>query len=159
MADYIVLTAMDRRMWHEFYRKYVPDPSMYKSLYNYDYYESDRAYTARIADSSRLYFAILLGRDVIGDIYLKHIDMEKREADFGYALVDDYYKNHGFGTRALRLLLDYSFRELDLVKIKADTVKRNYRSRHILEKLGFVFKGEDEVFRYYELPRDIYYAK
>ncbi|MBE0600195.1 MAG: N-acetyltransferase, partial [Firmicutes bacterium] len=47
----------------------------------------------------------------------------------------------------------YGFRELGLTAIYADAVHRNAHSRHVLRKLGFVYTHEDDLLRYYVLPR------
>ncbi|MCL2169757.1 MAG: GNAT family N-acetyltransferase [Defluviitaleaceae bacterium] len=47
--------------------------------------------------------------------------------------------------------MEYAFETLNLQTIKADTVLRNTRSQHVLEKIGFVYTHEDVLFKYYEL--------
>lgn len=40
-----------------------------------------------------------------------------------------------------------------LAILYADTLKKNTRSRHVLEKVGFVLIGEDESYYYYRIQR------
>ena len=62
---------------------------------------------------------------------------------------NDSYKGMGYGTEAERLALAYAFDELGMNAVNADTVIKNERSQHILEKLGFEFIKEVGDFRYY----------
>ena len=48
----------------------------------------------------------------------------------------------------------YAFEELEMRAVKADTVIKNTRSQHILEKLGFEFVKVDGDFRYYRLEKE-----
>lgn len=138
-------------LWHAFYKKYEPDPLMDTAPYKYDYPAYERAYHIRMADKTRLYFSILHQGEVIGDIYLKHIDNEKKTAEFGIALINDSVKGKGFGTEAVALLVKYTQAILGLESISANTVLRNSRSQHVLEKLGFVYTHADSDFKYYVL--------
>lgn len=61
--------------------------------------------------------------------------------------------NNGYGTQAEALILIYAFYELGLSTVYADTVIRNKRSQHVLEKLGFAYTHEDDMLRYYEIHR------
>lgn len=45
------------------------------------------------------------------------------------------------------------FDELGMTAVNADTVQKNTRSQHILEKVGFRLTGEDEMFKYYRIER------
>ena len=46
-----------------------------------------------------------------------------------------------------------AFDELGMAAVNADTVMKNTRSQHVLEKAGFRFVGEDEAFKYYRIER------
>ena len=37
--------------------------------------------------------------------------------------------------------------------VNADTIRKNTRSQHVLEKVGFRFVGEDEAFKYYRIEQ------
>ncbi len=149
----VILRSMNNDLWHEYYKNYVNDPLMDSTPYVYDKDRIEKAYQSRINDSARLYFVIMLNSEIIGNIYLKHINWEKKEAEFGIALVDDSAKGKGYGTEAIRLLLDYSFNDLKLNTIYADSVLRNNRSQHILDKLGFQYTHEDSTFKYYKIEK------
>ena len=40
-----------------------------------------------------------------------------------------------------------------MIAVNADTVKKNTRSQHVIEKAGFKFIKEDEYFEYYRIQR------
>jgi RimJ/RimL family protein N-acetyltransferase len=63
-----------------------------------------------------------------------------RSASMGYCF-DEAAWNHGYATEAARALLRWSFDELDLNRVQAETDTRNLASARVLEKLGFVREG------------------
>ncbi len=153
-GEKITLNSMTKEYWHTYYENYVPDPMMDSTPYVYDKDNAEKSYFARVSDPTRLYFSIMLDNNVIGNIYLKHIDESKMRADFGIALTNDSVKGKGYGTEAVKLLLNYAFRSLGLNSITADSVLRNARSQHMLEKLGFNYTHEDSVFKYYIIEKN-----
>ena len=46
-----------------------------------------------------------------------------------------------------------AFDELGMAAVSADTIRKNTRSQHVLEKVGFRFVGEDEAFKYYRIEQ------
>ena len=44
-------------------------------------------------------------------------------------------------------------------EVLADTLLKNTRSQHVLNKLGFRFLSEDEHFKYYRITKDEYRAR
>ena len=78
---------------------------------------------------------------IIGDIYLKHIDTVKNSCEMGIHLANDTYKGKGYGTQAERFILHYAFHQLHMDVVYADTRTENERSRHTLEKAGFTQTG------------------
>lgn len=95
---------------------------------------------------NRVWFAILLDDIVIGDVYPKNIDLQKGSGTLSIVLIQDCYKEKGYGTAVERTVLEYGFKELELSVIYADVVLRNTRSQHVLEKIGFEYLHEDSFF-------------
>lgn len=58
----------------------------------------------------------------------------------GYYL-DENYNGQGYMTEAVRLVVDYAFRELQLHRIEAGVMPHNIRSMRVLEKAGFHKEG------------------
>ena len=143
-------------MWHEFFRGYVADPMMSSAVYSYDYQSCQSYFDKMMSDITRRYFAIVADKKVLGQIYLKNIDWYAKTSCFGISMIDDSAKGKGYGTKAIKLLMNYAFVELGMETIFADTVLQNTRSQYVLEKLGFIFTHENCNFKYYELRRGEY---
>jgi RimJ/RimL family protein N-acetyltransferase len=152
----IRLAPMTDEMYHRYLKEYDNDPDLYLPGQPYTHYvyskEAADRYIQRQKDKNRVPLAILKGGEIVGEIVIKNIEPH-RCATFGIALKNQIYKDRGIGTQAERLLIRYVFDELDIPTLYADTVRSNTRSRHILEKLGFMQIHEDENFLYYRLDR------
>lgn len=74
------------------------------------------------------------------------------------------YWNRGYATGALRLMLDFVFREARISRVRARTSMGNPASCRVLENLGFALRREvpnehprwsrQEVIRHYEVRRE-----
>ena len=104
-------------------------------------------------DASRRLFAIMLGDKAIGELQLKQIDHDKKECSLSIHMQNDAVKGRGYGTQAERLAVKTAFDELGMAAVNADTIRKNTRSQHVLEKVGFRSVGEDETFKYYRIER------
>jgi RimJ/RimL family protein N-acetyltransferase len=118
--------------------------------YIYDKEKVDRYYQNKVLDTTRCFFAICYNDKVIGEIQIKRIVYERLCGTLSIHLINDAVKGKGFGTEAERLIIDYAIHDLGLRTIYADTIHRNFRSKHILEKLGFRHLYNDEDLAYYE---------
>lgn len=151
----IELKKMTRPLCHELYRDWCNDASIYMDMSLFKPYAYDKASVDRYFDSknepSRIVFAIMLEGKPIGELQLKGIDRKKAECTLSIHLQNDAVKGKGYGTQALRLAVKYAFDELGMVAVNADAVLKNTRSQHVLEKVGFQFTGEDEMFKYYRI--------
>jgi RimJ/RimL family protein N-acetyltransferase len=58
--------------------------------------------------------------------------------EIGYD-ISSKYQGHGYGTEAIKAIIDYAFNVLDIDYIIARTFIDNPKSEHILKKLGFVY--------------------
>lgn len=83
-------------------------------------------------------FAIEFQEEYAGNIGLhKGADVYRKSAEIGYFLGEPYW-NKGIMTRAVRLICDYGFRELDIVRIYTGVFEYNLASARVLEKCGFL---------------------
>jgi len=149
---------MTKELLHEFYRRYVPDPDILEDCdscapYIYDANQVDIEFQENAAIPGRMEFAILLDGAVIGSVGLKHINKEKKDCELMIHMTNDTVKNKGYGTRAEKFMVQYAFEELGMSTILADSVHKNTRSQHVLEKIGFIYIRDDETFRYYRLDK------
>lgn len=98
---------------------------------------------------------------VVGSIGL--IPDPKRENGrvrmLGYALGQEHW-GRGYMTEAARAVVACGFGPMELDLISAYCYPHNYRSRHVLEKLGFQFEGTlrlcEELYDGRVLPNDCY---
>ena len=158
MGQYdIRLVPMTADMLHRYFREYENDADLCLEgqpylPFAYSKEWVDR-YIQRLAAMHRISLAILCGDDIAGEVVLRDIE-EHRCATMGICLKNARYKDRGIGTQAERLAIQYVFRELDIPTLFADAVRTNARSRHVLEKAGFVPFREDMNYTYYRLDRD-----
>lgn len=153
----VELKKMTRELCHELFKAWENDPSIYMDMSQFKpfcYHEAavDRYFDAK-SEPSRMMFAIMLGDRPIGELQLKQIDREKAECTLSIHMQNDTVKGKGFGTQAERKAANYAFDELGMVAVNADTITKNTRSQHVLEKVGFQFVRSDGNFKYYRIER------
>jgi RimJ/RimL family protein N-acetyltransferase/2-polyprenyl-3-methyl-5-hydroxy-6-metoxy-1,4-benzoquinol methylase len=82
-------------------------------------------------------FAIEYNGKYVGNIGLhKQSDVYSKSAELGYFIGEPYW-NKGITTRAVNLICEYGFRELDIVRIFSGIFEYNPASQRVLEKCGF----------------------
>lgn len=144
--------------FHQFYKRLEQDPLLFSNeadykTYVYDEKQVDARFEQNQKRPDQKSFSIFLDEAVIGQVDLKHIDCRNRTCEIGICLCRDEFKNKGYGTRAEALAIAYAFQELHMERILANCVKRNLRSRHVLEKLGFTTIHQDRDFVSYQLDK------
>lgn len=68
----------------------------------------------------------------------------------GISICEDDYLNHGYGTQALRLWVNYLFANSDFHKLCLDTWSFNPRMMHVAEKLGFISEGFQREMQFWQ---------
>ncbi len=82
-------------------------------------------------------FAIEYGGEYVGNIGLHpQDDVYRKTAELGYFIGEAYW-HKGITPRAVNLICDYGFRELDVIKIYSGVFSFNTASQRVLEKCGF----------------------
>lgn len=155
--EQISLQLMTRELCHQIYKKWENDDSIYMDMslfrpFIYDENKVDKYFDSK-QDSSRVLFAIMLGDKAIGELQLKQIDLKTKECTLSIHMQNDKVKGKGYGTKAEQLAIEYAFEKLGMKSVNADTVRKNMRSQHVLEKVGFQFIKEDGDFRFYRIER------
>ena len=74
---------------------------------------------------------------LIGSCGLMDVDQCNRSAEIGIVIGDKTYWGKGYGTEAMRLLLDYAFRYLNLHNVMLRVYSYNPRGVACYEKVGF----------------------
>ena len=113
--------------------------------------DEDKWYENLDANSDKQYgFAIERKEDkqYLGGCGVQGIDAKNRFAMIGIFLGNEHC-GKGYGTDALRVLIDFCFKEINLNKVKLDVFSFNKRAVSCYEKLGFKTEGvlRQEVFR------------
>ncbi len=154
----ITLAPMTRELFHALYRGFENDPDIYMNMQYYTQYAYNQEKVDERFDSlqtpERVVFAVMLDGAPIGEVQLKRINRERNDCTLSIHLQNDAVKNRGFGTQAEKQAVRYAFDVLKLDAVNADAVLKNTRSQHVLEKAGFMFTREDEMFRYYRIENE-----
>lgn len=154
----ITLAPMTRELFHTLYRGFENDPDIYMNMQYYTQYVYNSEKVDERFDSlqtpERVVFAVMLDGAPIGEVQLKRINRERNDCTLSIHLQNDAVKNRGFGTQAEKQAVRYAFDVLKLDAVNADAVLKNTRSQHVLEKAGFMFTREDEMFRYYRIENE-----
>lgn len=160
----IQIQPMTRERMHEMYRGFTMDPAIFDDMelfeahkdYVYDPQKVDALFDMRSAEEGSIAFAVMRKDKVIGEVGLRHASQETKECELSVHLQNDAVKNKGYGTQAEILAIDYAFDTLGMEHIFAESLVKNTRSQHILEKLGFRYTGEEEGFKQYYLEKEEY---
>lgn len=97
----------------------------------------------------------LANNKLIGTMGLMNFNWIERSAVLGIFIGDGDYRSNGYGTEAIRLLLEYGFRYLNLHSIRLDLLEINERAHKCYLKCGFKDTGRnrEEIFlngKYYD---------
>ena len=79
--------------------------------------------------------------EFIGIIQLNNIDYISRNANWGFMIGETKNQSKGIGTEFSNLILNYTFNELNLIKITSYIVDNNKISNKLFRKLGFIEEG------------------
>ena len=92
--------------------------------------EGERQYLEQTASEENRYFVIVtLDKDeMIGTVSLERINYVNRSATLGVFIGEEAYRNGGYGTEAIKMVLDYGFNYLNLNNIKLDLMSFNERA-------------------------------
>lgn len=78
---------------------------------------------------------------LIGTISLENFHWIDRSAVLGIFIGDKDFRNNGYGTEAIKLLLEYGFKYLNLHSIRLDLLSINERAHKCYLKCGFKDTG------------------
>ena len=86
---------------------------------------------------------------VIGDVALQSIDEKNRSCSIGMGMAKLENRNKGYGKEAVKLILDYGFRNFGMERITANTLELNISAQKSLEGVGFVLEGRERKAEYF----------
>jgi len=102
-------------------------------------------------ETDRIHLLIVLKEEdrIIGEVALQDIDYVNRNSNIRIALFNQADFSKGFGTEALKLLLNYGFGVLNLHRIELNVFSYNARAIKAYEKLGFIQEGVQREVLFY----------
>lgn len=104
--------------------------------------DTEKEYLSRVSKDTATFVIITLeDNKMIGTVSLEQIDDINRNATLGIFIGDKDYRDNGYGTEAIRLILEYGFRYLNLHNIKLDLMEFNERALKCYKKCGFQENG------------------
>ena len=122
----------NKNIWNNL-RDYIP----------YPYTEKDAIEYIKFCNSQnpRTYFAIEFSGELVGSIGLiLQQDVYRKSAEIGYWIGEQYW-GKGITSKAVKLIVDYGFSNLDIIRIFTGIFDFNIASQKVLIKNGFVNDG------------------
>jgi RimJ/RimL family protein N-acetyltransferase len=91
----------------------------------------------------RWFFVICRLEDdrAIGSTDLHELDLTNGSAGLGILIGDPADTSQGYGSDAIRALVEFGFGELRLERVWLDVYEDNARGRHVYERIGFIHEG------------------
>ena len=111
--------------------------------------EGEKKYFEESMNKNYNFFIVTLDNDkLIGTVGLEKYDAINRTATLGIFIGDKEYRSQGYGTEAIKLILDYGFNYLNLNNIKLDLMSFNERALKCYQKCGFKEYGRRRKCKY-----------
>ncbi|WP_042224687.1 GNAT family N-acetyltransferase [Oceanobacillus manasiensis] len=102
-----------------------------------------KAYEELQESEANRQFILYHSDEKIGYVGLYGINLRHSFAKFAI-MIDPEQQGNGYAEDATRLMVDYSFNQLNLHKLSLDVIKVNEKAIHIYEKVGFHVEGEQK---------------
>lgn len=111
----------------------------------YPYTEQDgKEYISLMLDADEndtFAFAVTVYGKAVGSIgAFRKVNIHRQTAELGYYISEEYW-GKGIMTDAVKLLCDYVFKHIDIIRIYAEPFAYNTASCRVLEKAGFQCEG------------------
>lgn len=89
----------------------------------------------------RLMIELITGNQTIGTIDIFDFDPFHNRAGIGILIAEEEQRRKGYASMALKCLIDYCFRTLQLHQLWCNILANNHESIDLFQKLGFVQIG------------------
>mgnify|MGYP001036425964 CR=1 FL=1 len=100
--------------------------------------ESEKEYLEKNNSPTATFAIVTLDSDkLIGTVSLEDINSINRTATLGIFIGNKDYRSKGYGTEAIKLILEYGFKYMNLNNIKLDLMSFNERALKCYKKCGF----------------------
>ena len=113
------------------------------------------------SQNPKTFFAIEYHGEYVGNISLSiGVDVYKKGAEIGYFIGQPFW-NKGIVTKAVNLITDWGFSNLDIVRIHTGIFEFNKASQRVLEKCGYIKEAifKKSICKNNEIYDEIRYAK
>ncbi|MFI6599866.1 GNAT family N-acetyltransferase [Nonomuraea sp. NPDC050536] len=123
--------------------KLLTDPEVTRLTGSHASFEpgvAEKWYATRGDHANRLDLAILADGEYVGEVVLNELDIDNLSCNLRIALISDQ-ASKGYGTEAIRLVVDHAFRTTPLHRISLGVYSFNPRAIHVYEKVGFIKEG------------------
>lgn len=118
------------------------DKDFLKQWSNFTYPLTEEQMIDRIDSHKFCVYMIENDNEPIGTVQLFRFDNENNSAKAGCFLINPELRGKGFGTEALKLLIDIAFNEKGLDILELSVYDYNKDAQKCYEKCGFVKTGE-----------------
>jgi len=144
--------ANNKNVWDNL-RDYIPHPYTEKDAEDYIIFCNNQ--------NPMTNFAIAYNDELVGTIGLiLQKDVYRKSAEIGYWIGEPYW-GKGIVTKAVELIVEYGFKNLDIIRIFTGVFDFNIGSQKVLEKNGFekeaIFKNA--IFKNGKICNEVKYAK
>ena len=137
---------------YEIYTKWLNDIDISESLGSYAMLltlDAEKKWLEEFSSKNHNYAMVLHDGDkMIGNIGFTDIDNISRTGTVGLFIGDKDHHNHGYGTEALKLILDYAFKTLNLHSVMLSVHSNNERGVACYKKVGFKEMGRRREAKY-----------
>ncbi|NOX19218.1 MAG: GNAT family N-acetyltransferase [Chlorobi bacterium] len=89
---------------------------------------------------TKIVFTIEKEGKTIGELKMKNFRWFNRKAELAMILIPEEQRK-GYGTEALRMIIDYAFKDMNLHRLEGEVIEYNEASKKIIESLGFKEEG------------------
>jgi RimJ/RimL family protein N-acetyltransferase len=113
------------------------------------------------SQNPKTFFAIEFQGEYVGNISLSvGGDVYRKSAEIGYFIGEPFW-NKGIATKAVSLITNWGFENLDIVRIHTGIFEFNKSSQRVLEKCGYIKEAvfKKSVCKNSEIYDEIRYAK
>lgn len=129
----------------EFLREMINSPEIEKMVIGYSFPVSKDKQLEWIKNQMNrtdVFRAVIeVENTAIGEIMLTDIDMKNGNAEIHIKILNNEFKNKGYGTDSVNTLVSYAFDELRLNCIHCTVREDNIASNKLFKKCGFSYEG------------------
>ena len=113
----------------------------YLSYTNIIDFQSEKEFLISVKKEKMFAVRLLENDELLGNIGFNSLDIINRNGALGVLIGNPKYQRKGYGTEALKLILDYGFSFLNLRNISLNVFEYNEVAYNLYKKIGFKEAG------------------